>query len=461
MSDKKIYFGDLGEHNEPPYYDYGGFGDYEDFNRHDSGTGRYDNVGGNFGGPGGGNFGGPGGGNFGGPGGGGNFDNGSDRSDGSRKNGGSRIVTLTRKKLFIIILVCVLCSALLSLGSLTAYNYFFGGTGGGNTNATGSGYTLEKATGSKMTVQEIANKTSSSVVAIKTESTQTGGWIQEYVTEGAGSGIIIKSNGYIMTNNHVIEGASKIQVTVGGNDANTSNDKTYTASVVGTDTENDIAVLKINAHNLNAVTYGNSSDISVGDMAVIIGNPLGELTNSVSSGIISSTSRNLTVNNENLNVIQTDASVNPGNSGGAMFNSYGQLVGIVVAKSSGEDVEGLGFAIPVNTAAKAADNIMKGKSSASSSSSSASTGMNYIDLTDESDAQEYGVWTTGIYIKNVTGDTAQQAGFESGDMVYAIDGTKISSISQLKSVIRKHNSGDTVTYTIVRDNQEMQIDLKL
>ena len=121
-----------------------------------------------------------------------------------------------------------------------------------------------------MTVQQISKKVSSSVVAIKTESSQTGGWIGEYVTEGAGSGIIIKSNGYIMTNNHVIDGASKIVVTIGANDNNKNNDKSYKATVVGTDTKNDIAVLKISAHNLNAVTYGNSNDIEVGDMLTAV-----------------------------------------------------------------------------------------------------------------------------------------------------------------------------------------------
>jgi len=196
-------------------------------------------------------------------------------------------------------------------------------------------------------------------------------------------------------------------------------------------------------------------------MAVVIGNPLGELSNSVSSGIISSKSRSVTLNNKTMNVIQTDASINPGNSGGAMFNGDGQLVGVVVAKSSGTDVEGLGFAIPINTAAKAASNIMSGKTTSSATSSSANSGMTYIDLTDQSKATQYGVYDTGIYIKSVNSSKAKSAGFKSGDMVYAIDDTKIDSISTLKKVIKNHSSGDSVTYTVIRDNQEIQMNLTL
>ena len=154
-----------------------------------------------------------------------------------------------------------------------------GSAGQQNTNnAKTTGFDLEDATGSAMTVQEITAKTQDSVVEIKTESVQADTWMQQYVTEGAGSGVIIKSNGYIITNNHVIEGASKITVT-------TSNNKEYEAKLVGTDADTDIAVLKINARNLAAANMGNSSQLNVGDMAVAIGNPLGELGGTVTAGI--------------------------------------------------------------------------------------------------------------------------------------------------------------------------------
>lgn len=221
-----------------------------------------------------------------------------------------------------------------------------------------TGYNLQDATGSKMSIQQIANKCQDSVVSIRTESVSQGSWIREYVTEGAGSGVIFKSNGYILTNNHVVEGARKVTVTV---DSKNGKDKSYEAQIVGTDAKNDVAVLKINAKGLTAATLGKSSSLQVGDMAVVVGNPLGELGDSVSAGIISSTSRQVTLEKQQMTLIQTDASVNPGNSGGGLFNGSGQMIGLVVAKSSGTGIEGLGFAIPMDTALKSAKDIISGK----------------------------------------------------------------------------------------------------
>lgn len=215
-------------------------------------------------------------------------------------------------------------------------------------------FDLASATGSKMTVQQISKTVSDSVVEIRTESVSQGMWIQEYVTEGAGSGVVISEDGYIVTNNHVISGASKIYVTLD------DSDKEYTAKLIGTDSANDIAVLKIDATGLTPAKLGDSDKVTAGDMAVVVGNPLGELGDSVSAGIISSTARKITLENQEMTLMQTDASINPGNSGGGMFDGSGQLIGIVVAKSSGTGIEGLGFAIPVNTVSKAVDNIMNG-----------------------------------------------------------------------------------------------------
>lgn len=368
---------------------------------------------------------------------------------------GGSAVTMSKKSLVLIIIIVIVLATAVSFGGTTLANYFTG-SHSSSTNVTGTGYKLQDATNSKMSVQEITKKVQDSVVEIKTESSQEGSsWLGEYVTEGAGSGVIIKSNGYIMTNNHVVSGASSIKVTVGK--------KVYKASVVGTDSKNDIAVIKINAKNLTAVTYGNSDQIDVGDMAVIIGNPLGELGGSVTAGIISATNRKVTLENQTMNLIQTDASINPGNSGGGMFNDSGQLTGVVVAKSSGSDVEGLGFAIPVNVAAQSASNIMKGKGSSSTSSSSetANSGMAYQDLTDKNDAASAGVFETGIYISEIYSSEAQEAGFESGDLVYKVDGKKINSFSTLKKIIRSHKVGDKIKYVIVRDNQTMTLTLTL
>ena len=164
--------------------------------------------------------------------------------------------------------------------------------------------------------------------------------MQQYVTEGAGSGAVMTADGYIMTNNHVIDGASKITVT-------TSDDKEYEAKLVGTDSITDIAVLKISAKNLTPATYGNSDQLAVGDMAVAIGNPLGELGGTVSAGIISALDRELAIDGKTMTLLQTDASINPGNSGGRTCSTAtGSIIGIVVAKSSGSNVEGLGFCDP-------------------------------------------------------------------------------------------------------------------
>ena len=221
-----------------------------------------------------------------------------------------RPVSLTRKSLALLIALCVVVSALFGFGGSYLANALNGGHSGSSKTASVSknGYKLEDATGSKMTVQEVTNKTKDSVVEIKTESVSADAWMQQYVTEGAGSGVVMTADGYIMTNNHVIDGASKITVT-------TSDDKEYEAKLVGTDSITDIAVLKISAKNLTPATYGNSDQLAVGDMAVAIGNPLGELGGTVSAGIISALDRELAIDGKTMTLLQTDASINPGNSG--------------------------------------------------------------------------------------------------------------------------------------------------
>ena len=372
-----------------------------------------------------------------------------------------RPVSLTRKSLALLIALCVVVSALFGFGGSYLANALNGGHSGSSKTASVSknGYKLEDATGSKMTVQEVTNKTKDSVVEIKTESVSADAWMQQYVTEGAGSGVIMTADGYIMTNNHVIDGASKITVT-------TSDDKEYEAKLVGTDSITDIAVLKISAKNLTPATYGNSDQLAVGDMAVAIGNPLGELGGTVSAGIISALDRELAIDGKTMTLLQTDASINPGNSGGGLFNGDGQLIGIVVAKSSGSNVEGLGFAIPINKAADVAQQLMdKGYVS-----DQPSTGMSYAESSQgNGTAQFFGnsqdsqsqSSSAAVYIQEVTGTNAKKAGFQSGDLVYAVDGTRITSFNTLSSIVTSHKVGDKLTYTIVRGNQTKEIKLTL
>lgn len=372
-----------------------------------------------------------------------------------------RPVSLTRKSLALLIALCVVVSALFGFGGSYLANALNGGHSGSSKTASVSknGYKLEDATGSKMTVQEVTNKTKDSVVEIKTESVSADAWMQQYVTEGAGSGVVMTADGYIMTNNHVIDGASKITVT-------TSDDKEYEAKLVGTDSITDIAVLKISAKNLTPATYGNSDQLAVGDMAVAIGNPLGELGGTVSAGIISALDRELAIDGKTMTLLQTDASINPGNSGGGLFNGDGQLIGIVVAKSSGSNVEGLGFAIPINKAADVAQQLMdKG-----CVSDQPSTGMSYAESSQGNGAAQFfgnsqdsqsQSSSAAVYIQEVTGTNAKKAGFQSGDLVYAVDGTRITSFNTLSSIVTSHKVGDKLTYTIVRGNQTKEIKLTL
>lgn len=370
-------------------------------------------------------------------------------------------ISLTRKSLALLIALCVVVSALFGFGGSYLANALNGGHSGSSKTASVSknGYKLEDATGSKMTVQEVTNKTKDSVVEIKTESVSADAWMQQYVTEGAGSGVVMTADGYIMTNNHVIDGASKITVT-------TSDDKEYEAKLVGTDSITDIAVLKISTKNLTPATYGNSDQLAVGDMAVAIGNPLGELGGTVSAGIISALDRELAIDGKTMTLLQTDASINPGNSGGGLFNGDGQLIGIVVAKSSGSNVEGLGFAIPINKAADVAQQLMdKGYVS-----DQPSTGMSYAESSQGNGAAQFfgnsqdsqsQSSSAAVYIQEVTGTNAKKAGFQSGDLVYAVDGTRITSFNTLSSIVTSHKVGDKLTYTIVRGNQTKEIKLTL
>ena len=226
-----------------------------------------------------------------------------------------------------------------------------------------------------LTIPEIAKKCGTSVVAIETETKVVyntydndyynpfggmfgygfgygygnrggRGGTQEYTQKAAGSGVIISEDGYILTNNHVISGADKITVYVNPGDG--SEEKTYEATLIGSSESNDIAVLKIDATGLNAAAFGDSDQLEVGELAVAIGNPMGQVHGSVTAGIISAVEQELTIDDVTINAIQTDAAINPGNSGGALFDSYGNVIGIVYAKSSSVSIEGIGYAIPVN-----------------------------------------------------------------------------------------------------------------
>ncbi|MBQ2160917.1 MAG: trypsin-like peptidase domain-containing protein [Firmicutes bacterium] len=356
---------------------------------------------------------------------------------------------VTRKAMIITVIICMLLSAFVGAACYALAMSTFGGTTIDKTIKT-TNYNLAKATGSVLSLQEIIAKNENSVVAISTETMSTDFWVGQYVTQGAGSGVIYSEDGYVITNNHVIDGASNIKVTL-------YDGTEYEATLVATDSMTDVAVLKIDATGLQPVTFGDMNNVNVGDAVVAIGNPLGTLSGTATEGIVSALEREITLDGKQMTLIQTSASINPGNSGGGLFDQYGNLIGIVVAKSSGSDVEGLGFAIPCDKVSSVAKSLIEngyveGRPQA---------GIVIIDLTDPQTAMQYGATITGVYIKDVTGKNAKKAGLKSGDLIYYVDDTKITSTAQLVALIQSHQVGDVLTFTVVRDNEMVKCDVEL
>ena len=356
---------------------------------------------------------------------------------------------VTRKAFVVTLIFAMVFSAVIGAGAYAAAMSMFGGTTI-DKSITTTNYNLAQNTGSTLSVQEIVAKNENSVVAIVTESVSTDSWFGQYVTQGAGSGVIISEDGYIVTNNHVIEGASNIKVTL--------HDGTEVAAeLVATDEQTDVAVIKIEKTGLIPVTFGDSSALNVGDLTVAIGNPMGTLAGSASEGIVSGLEREITVDGKTMTLIQTSASISPGNSGGGLFDQSGNLIGVVVAKSASSEAEGLGFAIPSDLVKQVSDSLIangyvEGRPAA---------GISILDLTNASKAMQYGVQITGVYIMDVTGNNAKKAGLQKGDMIYYLDDTKITSGSQLISLVQKHSVGDKVTFTIVRENKLIEIPVVL
>ena len=356
---------------------------------------------------------------------------------------------VTKKAFVITLIFAMLLSAAVGAGAYALAISTFGGTSI-DKSIHNTNYNIAENTGSPLSVQEIVAKNENSVVAITTESVTTDTWLGQYVTQGAGSGVIISEDGYIVTNNHVIDTASNIKVTFHDGTA-------IKASLVATDEQTDLAVLKVEKTGLIPATFGDSDALSVGDLAVAIGNPLGQLAGSATEGIISGLEREITLDGRTMKLIQTSAAINPGNSGGGLFDQYGNLIGVVVAKSAGSEIEGLGFVIPSNLAKKITSSLIE----TGYVEGRAAAGISILDLTDSSDAMQYGVQITGVYIAELTGNNAKKSGLAVGDLIYYLDNDKITSGSQLISLIQEHEPGDKVTFTVVRDNELKKFDLVL
>lgn len=339
-----------------------------------------------------------------------------------------------------------------------------GGTNTSSAAAPSSGIKMSgSATASSYdsTTQMLQNSMAS-VVGIYIEQTAYSMNGQETTEEtGSGSGVIITSDGYIVTNNHVVEGASGLKVYL-------QDGTEYEGTVVGTDELTDLAVVKIEATGLPAATLGNSSSVLVGETVYAIGNPLGVFTSSVSAGIVSGLNRTLEVEGQNMTLMQTDASVNPGNSGGGLFNANGELIGIVNAKSLGVDVEGLGFAIPIDDAKPVVvDLIDLGYVSGRPFLGITLQEINLVESSDNNQGGYFPFYMPSSYVTRVQvmsvmeGGAAQAAGMLVNDIILAINDTEINGSSELAAALYEYKIGDVVTITVQRGSEQVDLQVTL
>ena len=303
----------------------------------------------------------------------------------------------------------------------------------------------------QMTMPEVYASNVNSVVSINVSAT-TNYFGQTVQTAASGTGFFITEDGYILTNHHVISDASSVKVTL-------YNSETYDAKVIGSDEDYDIAVLKIDVTGATPVVLGDSSKVAIGESVAAVGNPLGELTFSMSEGIVSCVNRAINVDGTPFNMIQVDCSINPGNSGGPLFNSYGEVIGIVSAKYSSYSnttVEGIGFAIPINDVVSLVKDIMTNGYVSNKA---------YLGITpgtmNEQMAAQYNIDVTkGVFVYAVEkGGAGEKAGLQLGDVITKLNDTDITSMSDLSMAKKSYKAGDTVTLTVWRGGQEITLSL--
>ena len=378
-----------------------------------------------------------------------------------------------KPRMWLVALSSALAASIFTVAVTSGINYFSNGrmfqgqNAGGimlstrEDNGKNAATTLaNKNEGEELTIPEIAAKVGPSVVGVinktelqiqrywdpfsgkyfyNTDPTQEG----QTIEQGSGSGIIISTDGYIVTNQHVINGATEVEIVL-----NTGS--TYSAKIIGQDTKTDLAVLKITpkaGEPLTAAVLGDSTKIEVGELAVAIGNPMGiEFSGSVTAGIISAVNRTMSIENRTYNLVQTDAAINNGNSGGALINKYGEVIGINSVKLSTTGVEGMGFAIAISEAKPIIDELMK---------SGYVTGRPLVGI---------GLTETryGLFISSVQKDSgAEKAGLKVDDMILAVDGEEVSSTSEINEIRDKKKPGDTLKFKILRERNTMEIDVVL
>ena len=301
-----------------------------------------------------------------------------------------------------------------------------------------------------LTTVEIGKTVGPCVVGVLSE-VQGQGFFSAQTSTGSGSGVICTSEGHIITNYHVIEGATSVKVVLNTGDE-------YKATLIGADERTDLAVIKIDAPDLPVAVLGDSSAVEAGEKVVAIGNPLGqEFAGSLTQGIISAVNRTVTVSGRSFNMLQTDAAINPGNSGGALVNEYGEVIGINSVKLVSSELEGLGFAIPISDAKPILDDLMnygyvKGRPLVGIST-------RYVS---EQESYYYNLPCAGLYILDVTpGTGADSAGLERGDIIIECDGQSIDSSTNINEIRDKHKAGDTLVFKINRNGNEMDVSVVL
>ena len=358
-------------------------------------------------------------------------------------------------KIIIIALCCSLVGAILG----SAVTMAFGGNGGvlsGNSSTINEGTRTETEikinkveTGKVLTAAEIYAANVNATVGITSTSVTTNFFGYPTTSAASGSGFILSSDGYVVTNYHVIEDATSVKVA-------TYSGESYDATIVGYDQSNDLAVLKMDANNLSCVTVGDSDKMNVGDSVVAIGNPLGELTFSLTAGSVSALSREVTMSNGiSMDLIQTDCAINSGNSGGALFNMYGEVIGITNAKySSGSgseaSIDNIGFAIPMNNVIDLIKSLMQ-----NGYISKSYIGVSVEDVSESN--REYGI-PAGAAVTAVTdGGPAAKAGLKVRDIVTKVNGQEIKSANELKKFVTASKSGDKLTFTVYRQGETLEI----
>ena len=300
---------------------------------------------------------------------------------------------------------------------------------------------------------DVCAAVSPSVVVVTTEQIVTNNyfWGGQEVLSGAGSGVVLTADGYIVTNYHVVEGAQQITVTL-------YDDSEYTATVVGSDQESDLALLKIDATGLTPAVLGDSDNVQVGEVVVAVGNPMGTLGGTVTDGIVSALNRDITVEGNEMTLMQTSAAISPGNSGGGLFNTNGELIAIVNAKYSDEDAEGLGFAIPVNTVKTVVQDLLEN----GYVTGRPAFGITVIGVNDVQTAMQYGVSSLGVYVQSVNeGSGAEKAGMKAGDRIVSIGNQLVETTDDVTNALKAYNVGDVVEVQVDRSRELITLQVTL